>query len=349
MPSIPVPDTPLTDKVNIVVHRFEDLSSDRMQLKTELTLHQEWSDDRLTFSSSGGQINSLSMTDTTGIWIPDIFFVNSRTGHHPDLMRNNVLIWISPSGRVSFSTRISLTTSCTLDLSYFPHDHQVCRISIASYGHTADDMILAWGDSLPVQVEEALLVQEFDFIGLRVDPAVPIASPGNFSLIWVSFEFERQFSHYWRSVYVPCLFLVSLSYLSLWVKQQDHQFILSLAAPIALASTMTIASASFPQVSYTRSADVWIAVCLTFTVISFLIPILMRRLPEKQSIKSPGNDIPLICKALEKHADTTRRTLAHRITRQRVDLVIKITYPLLFVICLLTYWITQGRRSRILP
>ena len=43
-----------------------------------------------------------------------------------------------------FSSQVSLTLACPMNLKLFPLDTQTCHLTIASYGWTAADLVYVW-------------------------------------------------------------------------------------------------------------------------------------------------------------------------------------------------------------
>ena len=48
---------------------------------------------------------------------------------------------IYPDGKISYSQRLTIWASCTMDLRKFPLDSHICRLEIGSFGFTAQDVV----------------------------------------------------------------------------------------------------------------------------------------------------------------------------------------------------------------
>jgi hypothetical protein len=48
---------------------------------------------------------------------------------------------IAPSGRISYSQRLTVVARCGMDLHKFPLDTQWCPLEIGSFGHPEGDLI----------------------------------------------------------------------------------------------------------------------------------------------------------------------------------------------------------------
>lgn len=53
----------------------------------------------------------------------------------------NRFIRISPTGRISYSQRLTLIARCQMDLHKFPLDSQNCPLEIGSFGHDSDNIV----------------------------------------------------------------------------------------------------------------------------------------------------------------------------------------------------------------
>ena len=63
----------------------------------------KWKDPRLTYS--GGKYIKLKGDDIDNFWLPNIFFLNEKEGHHHNISQNNRLLNILPDGRCQYWIR----------------------------------------------------------------------------------------------------------------------------------------------------------------------------------------------------------------------------------------------------
>lgn len=116
----------------------------------QVTLREQWMDERLKFNDSAGEddfiefqiselknvfvgnLKYLALTETNRIWMPDLFFGNEKESHFHNTLMPNVLVYIFPSGAIQYSIRISLTLSCPMDFKLYPFDRQYCPLRMSS-------------------------------------------------------------------------------------------------------------------------------------------------------------------------------------------------------------------------
>ena len=89
---------------------------------------------------------------------------------------------------------------------------------------------------------------------------------GEYSCLRVDLTFRREFSYYLIQIYIPCIMLVIVSWVSFWLDPNAIPARVSLGVTtlLTMATQISGINASLPQVSYTKAIDVWTGVCLTF-------------------------------------------------------------------------------------
>ena len=66
------------------------------------------------------------------IWVPDTFFANEKWAQFHQATTFNTFIRIRANGDVLRSIRLTVTSSCPMNLQYFPMDRQSCTIEVES-------------------------------------------------------------------------------------------------------------------------------------------------------------------------------------------------------------------------
>jgi len=123
---------PAVVNVNIYFRSIEYVCSKKFEWKVQITFRQKWTDSRLQFDDKNGQIKYLSLGDVKRIWRPDTFFSNSKSSQIHEELMPNILIRIYPKGDVLYSTRLTSTLSCPMNLKHYPFDKQACSLKLAS-------------------------------------------------------------------------------------------------------------------------------------------------------------------------------------------------------------------------
>ncbi|XP_035230153.1 glutamate-gated chloride channel-like [Stegodyphus dumicola] len=238
----------------------------KMEYSVQMTLREQWRDERMQFDDIGGQVRYLTLTDPDKIWKPDLFFSNEKEGHFHNIIMPNVLLRIYPNGDVLYSIRISLVLSCPMDLKYYPLDKQTCSITMVSYGYTTEDLVFLWKKEEPVQLVKTLHLPRFTLEAFLTDYCTSRTNTGEYSCLKVDLLFKREFSYYLIQIYIPCCMLVIVSWVSFWLDPNAIPARVSLGVTtlLTMATQISGINASLPPVSYTKAIDVWTGVCLTF-------------------------------------------------------------------------------------
>lgn len=237
----------------------------------QLSLRQEWTDDRLAFRKMDQyknytNLNSITLTEQERIWKPDLFFRNEKEGHFHKIIMPNVLLRIKGEGQVLYSIRISLVLACPMDLKYYPLDKQNCTIEMASYGYLDEDLKFLWKETNPVQIAKPLNLPRFTLETYDTAYCTSRTTTGAYSCLRIDLIFKREFSYYLIQIYIPCCMLVIVSWVSFWLDPNAIPARVSLGVTtlLTMATQISGINASLPPVSYTKAIDVWTGVCLTF-------------------------------------------------------------------------------------
>ncbi|CAL1293321.1 unnamed protein product [Larinioides sclopetarius] len=257
---------PAVVRVNMFIRSISKIDDVKMEYSVQMTLREQWRDERMQFDDQNGQVRYLTLTDPDKIWKPDLFFSNEKEGHFHNIIMPNVLLRIHPNGDVLYSIRISLVLSCPMDLKYYPLDKQTCSITMVSYGYTTEDLVFLWKKEEPVQLVKKLYLPRFTLEAFLTDYCTSRTNTGEYSCLKVDLQFKREFSYYLIQIYIPCCMLVIVSWVSFWLDPNAIPARVSLGVTtlLTMATQISGINASLPPVSYTKAIDIWTGVCLTF-------------------------------------------------------------------------------------
>lgn len=257
--------SPSIVRTNIFLRNINKINDVDMDYSVQLTFRAQWVDSRLKFNDTKNEIKYLVASDGK-IWKPDFFFPNEKHSQFHSMIMPNVLQRIYPNGTILFSIRITLVLSCPMNFRYFPFDRQICSIKVASYGYTIEDLVFLWKEDDPIQVNKNLNHPKFRFEKYSTPYCSSITNTGEYSCLKVNLQLKREFSNYLIQIYIPCLMLILISWLSFWLDSNAIQARVFLV--VATLMTMTVLifliNSSLPSVSYTKAIDIWTGVCLTF-------------------------------------------------------------------------------------
>ncbi|PAA74137.1 hypothetical protein BOX15_Mlig014244g1 [Macrostomum lignano] len=261
--------------VNISIHIVEVTATNEasMDFSTSMYFRRIWYDDRLTYNSSITNMLSIGfMVDK--VWQPDIYFLNEKAGLSHKITVPNILLQVSPEGRVILSTKYTLTLSCEFELELYPMDSQICSIVFGSFGYTTSDIILRWDAEAAVVLSEvAKSLPEYDVVKFTLHNCTSgYEVTGWFTCLSVNLHMRRKFNYYLIQVYIPSILVVVLSWVSFWI---DHhatpaRITLSLLTVLTVTTQSSSVTSGMPRVSYIKGIDVWLTGCLSFVFLALI-------------------------------------------------------------------------------
>ncbi|OXA42192.1 Glutamate-gated chloride channel [Folsomia candida] len=320
-------------KVNIAIRKIYRIDDLKMEFVAQLTFRQTWQDHRLRFegSSPGEYITLNEMGDK--IWTPALFFMNEATSSVHTTFKTNSYKRVYSTGKVVWSTRLTVTFACEMDLTYFPFDKQICSIQISDYSGTSSDIMLAWDGEDPVDLRESKNLPYSRFTLEAVKTSVGSLNPtkvGEFSHIIADFHLRRHSTAYMLFIYLPTTMFVVLSWISFWLGPSISTRV-SLTVTLLLTMTTQIqgANQTLPQVSYIKAVDVWAGFCMVFAVLSILETATVTFLTQGNKVFAIGCD--------KGGGEKEDKNVRYDCFGRKLDKVCRILFPVCFTACAVAY------------
>ncbi|XP_072020874.1 glycine receptor subunit alpha-2-like [Amphiura filiformis] len=270
---------PTTVSLLVYVESLGPLQELTMDFSSSFYLGMDWIDTRLMYT--GERYITIKGDDINRFWLPDIFFLYEKEGHHHNIIQANQMLKILPNGTCRYVVRVSLTAVCRMALHRFPFDTQTCTINMMSFAYSNEELLLTIRDDAVVVGENAL-VAEYDFKGLSTGtfifgiadelPGAEMYINETLEGVEVKFTFKRQLQTYILTVYIPSLLLVIISWMSFWIDAHAAPARITLGiTTVMTANTMTASmQESFPNAKEAKAIDIWLAACLIFVFLSLI-------------------------------------------------------------------------------
>ncbi|CAJ0959625.1 unnamed protein product [Ranitomeya imitator] len=223
------------------------------------------------------------------LWIPDTFIVNAKSAWFHDVTVENKLIRLQPDGVILYSSRITSTVSCDMDLTKYPLDEQECRLDLESYGYSAEDILYNWSENQnQIHGLDKLELSQFTITDYKFSKEVMnFKSAGQFPRLTLRFQLKRNRGMYIIQSYVPSILLVAMSWVSFWISQSAVPARVSLdkemtrirghlgsgaragreggiTTVLTMTTLMVSASTSLPRASAVKALDVYFLICYFF-------------------------------------------------------------------------------------
>ncbi|CAD6184816.1 unnamed protein product [Caenorhabditis auriculariae] len=210
--------------------------------------------------------------------------------------------------------------------------------------------------------------KRIDVVSRLVFPIGYACFNGEYSCARVILLLRREYSYYLIQLYIPCIMLVVVSWVSFWLDKDAVPARVSLGVTTLLTMTTQASgiNSKLPPVSYIKAVDVWIGVCLAFIFGALLEYAVVNYYGRKEFLRKekkkktriddcvcPSDRQPL---RLDLSAYRVRRIpIITRIREllatnvdisRRVDLMSRLTFPTSFTAFLIFYYVAYVKQSR---
>ncbi|XP_035212940.1 gamma-aminobutyric acid receptor alpha-like [Stegodyphus dumicola] len=263
--------SPTIVTTNFLIRSMGPISELDMEYSMDCYFRQKWTDRRLMFE---GPIPSLSLNIKMleGIWKPDTYFHNGKGSYLHTITLPNKLLRIFQDGQVLYSMRLTIKATCPMLLQNFPMDKQSCPLVFGSYGYTLDHLMYQWDPNGAVSLNEGLVLSQYDLIDFPMKNATISAKTGMFSVLQVNFNLRRHMGYFLIQVYVPCILIVVLSWVSFWINREAtaDRVGLGITTVLTLSTFGLDTKTDLPKVSYPTALDWFVIMCFTFVIATLL-------------------------------------------------------------------------------
>ncbi|XP_044254225.1 gamma-aminobutyric acid receptor alpha-like isoform X2 [Tribolium madens] len=242
-----------------------------MEYSMDCYFRQYWRDQRLSFL---GPIKSLSLSIKMleRIWRPDTYFYNGKHSYVHTITVPNKLLRISQDGDILYSMRLTIKAKCPMELRTFPMDRQSCPLILGSYAYTSKDLLYRWQNEASVNFVPGMTLSQFDLISFPYRNFTLKRREGDFSVLQVSFNLQRHTGYFLIQVYVPCILIVVLSWVSFWIHREatSDRVGLGITTVLTLSTISLDSRTDLPKVRYATALD-WFLLMSFFYCIATLL------------------------------------------------------------------------------
>uniref|UniRef100_A0A672KJD3 Gamma-aminobutyric acid type A receptor subunit delta n=1 Tax=Sinocyclocheilus grahami TaxID=75366 RepID=A0A672KJD3_SINGR len=208
---------PVNVAMAIEVASIDHISEANMEYTMTVFLRQSWRDDRLSYNHTNKTLG-LDSRFVDKLWLPDTFIVNAKSAWFHDVTVENKLIRLQPDGVILYSSRITSTVACDMDLTKYPMDEQECMLDLESYGYSSEDIVYHWSESQKhIHGLDKLELSQFTITDYPT--VVFTLNSGRFPRLSLRFQLRRNRGVYIIQSYMPSILLVAMSWVSFWISQ----------------------------------------------------------------------------------------------------------------------------------
>ncbi|KAL1116297.1 hypothetical protein AAG570_005792 [Ranatra chinensis] len=262
---------PTVIKTNILIRSMGPVSELDMDYSMDCYFRQYWRDSRLSFHGLNKSL-SLSIKMLERIWRPDTYFYNGKHSYVHTITVPNKLLRINQDGDILYSMRLTIKAKCPMELHNFPMDRQSCPLILGSYAYPSRQLVYQWQTGSSVSFETGMALSQFDLMGSPQRNLTIRRREGEFSLLQVNFNLRRHTGYFLIQVYVPCILIVVLSWVSFWIHREATSDRVGLCITTVLTlSTISLDSRTdLPKVRYATALD-WFLLMSFFYCIATLL------------------------------------------------------------------------------
>ncbi|XP_062599058.1 neuronal acetylcholine receptor subunit alpha-10-like [Saccostrea cucullata] len=287
---------PICDKgetVNITIstalREVVEINEKFQTLKLKIWVRFNWRDCNLQWNSSLFDDVDLIHVPYEKIWIPDITLYEgtSEFGSMPQVKDYRAAI--SSDGQVQYNFPSTVTTACSIDVTYFPFDIQRCSLTFGSWIHSMKHLGV-YQSSASADTSAFLNHNEWRLISMESNRLVSYYNCCAYPYSKVSFQLviKREPKFYIITIIFPCILVTSLAFIGFCLPPSCSEKI-SLQITVLLSITVFLlliqdklpsSSDTFPVIAYFFTASM-ILVCVACIMAGLVLFTYYKRLSGK--------------------------------------------------------------------
>lgn len=275
---------PADVNVSVYVLNIRSVDEGLQFVEMDLFVHQRWKDMRLKAPKERITIDPRWRQD---IWTPELYFKNSADGRMDNVIIPYTYITLDPTGTVFMAARVSLKLACSMDLTRFPHDIQLCDMMLSSLIHTNDSVAMRWKTFM---ITRNLSLSEFGVLEAGRGDCSLHYDVGDFSCLYGRMELRRHLGYFLINKYAPSSLIVIMSFVSFWMPPKAYPARVTLSVTSLLTIVTQQYQASMPGVSYVVALNVWMIVCITFVFLGLVECAFVVTCDERDNARANGKD-----------------------------------------------------------
>jgi len=337
----------------VAIESISELDELNHEMSMSFILNLGWNDTRL---ANNDRHNSLAVPEhlTHLIWKPDTTIQSSKK---TTTTVDNHVMRLGKHGGINYSTKMSTTVTCKFSLKTFPFDRQTCSLSLYSFSHYNDELLLFWDEYPNMFYEHSIDTLTSFYLEHYTTSVRNIAFCSingtkcrSKSFLTMEFEYKRYSTTILVSLYLPAALLVLLGILPTLMEPRSTSTRIGIAGILILTFCILIhgQEKQIPDVSYLTASEIYLGVCFFFMILTLVEIVILNHVFEvlplsKVASEQKIDEIELDLIDSESFTGTGEKTDAGRVKQfQRqlnVDKKFRIIYITIFVCFNVVYWI----------
>ncbi|XP_053405864.1 neuronal acetylcholine receptor subunit alpha-7-like [Mercenaria mercenaria] len=226
-----------------------DMDEKNQLLVLNAWLEMQWKDERIGWNISDYNGLEVVRLPAKHLWLPDIVLYNNADDYTAGFMPINAMVDFN--GTVFWPPPARLKSSCKVDITYFPFDHQVCKLKFGSWSYDKAQVDLLTKSGV-VEVSRYVtngewMLTRYEIV--RNEVVYPI-SPAIYPDVTVIVTIQRRILYYVLNILFPCFWLNILSVLTFCLPPDAGEKItLSITVLLSYSVFMLLVAESMPPTS----------------------------------------------------------------------------------------------------
>ncbi|CAG2224278.1 GABRA [Mytilus edulis] len=134
--------------------------------------------------------------------------------------------------------------------------------------YSEDDVKYTWNSGKDASVARApdMTMSQFDLINFSAETSFTYRKDVRQSMLTVYFNLRRHTGYFVINIFVPCMLLVILSWVSFWINREatSDRIALGTTTVLTMAFLALDSRSDLPRVKYATALDLYIALCFVF-------------------------------------------------------------------------------------
>ncbi|XP_068691272.1 neuronal acetylcholine receptor subunit alpha-7-like [Montipora foliosa] len=207
---------PVLVRFGLAYTNLHTLDEKNQVLTSNVWIRQQWHDPWLTWDPSKYEGLRSINTNPDLVWKPDIVLHNSVNGkgNNGEQYLFNTKVIIDSDGTVRWLSPNIITTSCKINIKYFPWDTQTCEFKFGSWGYHGLKLDMDfYGDFPSVDVTSFAVNGEWKLVSAKGTRIVEYygCCPEPYPAITFEITIERRSLFYVNNLVIPCIALALLT------------------------------------------------------------------------------------------------------------------------------------------
>ncbi|KAL4222471.1 hypothetical protein ACF0H5_018511 [Mactra antiquata] len=281
-----------------------DTKEERLQMAAFLIVY--WTDDRLAWDPVDFGNYSDTKIRLSLIWSPplviansadDIAFMNDGDG------LASMYAYLTSTGHIAWMMPANVDSQCSMDITYYPFDHQQCSVIISSWMFTKNEINITADQTLGINMAVYDENGEWDIVSRTVGGYTRILHGFPMPAGVFTIGMQRKYSYYLLNMMLPVVLLTAIGPLVFALPVESGEkngFALTIL--LSLSVLITVVSDNIPPSSTTICIlSVYLITVYIMSAVEILVVVIVCRLHNKTSKgETPAPRIQSVCRKLER-------------------------------------------------